>query len=160
MYEIEQLKVWTDGACFPNPGQGGWAWTTLLGDSDSGNKENTTNNYMELMAVLKAVEALHRSDRALIVISDSQYVIKGLNDWYKGWILNGWVTKSGSPVLYQELWEEILSYANAYPIFFRWVKSRSGDPGNIEADRLAVLASGASPDLINSFNKLYLVRNK
>lgn len=139
---MQMKKVWIDGACFPNPGAGGWAWTTLDGEEDRGGLNPATNQIMELTAAIKAIEYLGPKHGSLLIISDSQYVIKGATEWMQGWIRNSWRTSKGDPVANQSLWHQIDSLQKIYEIKYQWVKGHSGDPGNEEADRLATLGSG------------------
>ncbi len=134
----KQTIVYTDGACFPNPGRGGWAWTTTNGESDSGSLPHTTNNVMELMGPLQALKTLRRP---LLIISDSQYFVKGITEW-----IDNWVKKNFKNVKNPDLWKElyILRAGNS----FQWVRGHCGNPGNEEADRLATLACGASQQTI------------
>lgn len=141
---MNELKVWVDGACFPNPGKGGWGWTTMKGEFDSGCINPATNNVMELTAPIKAIEALYQPERKLIVISDSQYMVKGITEWIYGWLGSNW--KNGT-VKNQELWEELYSITSGRWITFKWVKGHSGDPGNTEADRLASAAIGVNSNI-------------
>jgi ribonuclease HI len=147
--EHQVQRVWTDGACFPNPGRGGWAWTCLDGRQDFGGLDHTTNQVMELTAAVRAITDLWVPNKTLVVISDSQYVIKGATNWSKGWVQNGWRNSAGQPVANQPLWKNLLEVLAARPgVIFQWVKGHSGDPGNEEADRLATHGSGADKALI------------
>lgn len=145
---MKVLKVWTDGACFPNPGSGGWGWTTLAGESGSGSAHPTTNQIMELTATIKAIETLANTGAALLIISDSMYVIKGATIWSQTWVKNGWKNSKNQPVANRELWERLLALLKKSVVKFQWVKGHSGDLGNDEADRLATIASGATPEII------------
>lgn len=152
------LRVYVDGACFPNPGQGGWAWTTLQGQYDSGHEAFTTNNRMELIAPIQAIKSLYEHDQPLLILSDSLYVIKGITEWIEGWIKKGWirkVKKKEQPVKNQELWQELYELTQGRSIFFEWVRGHSGDPGNEKADRLSVLASKADPYLIKKCQNIW-----
>jgi ribonuclease HI len=136
-------EVYCDGACLPNPGRGGWAWTTMQGESNSGHVPQTTNNLMELRSVIEAIKALYRPDRPLLIISDSQYVVKGITTWITDWIKKDW-----KDVKNVEVWKELYSLTQGRDISFKWVPGHSGNAGNEEADRLSVLASHAPPHLI------------
>jgi ribonuclease HI len=140
--------IWTDGATFPNPGRGGWAWTDLNGKERSGCEERTTNQRMELMAVIDAIERNWETGKALLIKSDSQYVINGATVWWKNWVKNDWRNSKGFPVANKELWVRLLDAMRGKVIKFEWVRGHSGDPGNERADELATEASGADPDLI------------
>lgn len=131
--------VYTDGACKGNPGRGGWGWyVPALDKRDSGGSPNTTNNRMELTAVLEAMKSL--SDE-LEIYSDSKYIVDCFNkNWWKKWLANGWKTANKDPVKNQDLWEPIIELFENRSIKFVWVKGHSDDPGNEEADRLAVEA--------------------
>lgn len=131
------LRVYTDGACSGNPGPGGWAWASSPQHFGSGGDFETTNNKMELTAVL---EALRANPGPLVLVMDSTYVKDGLESWSKGWIRNGWRTKAGQPVKNREIWEPLvaLAAARAHEITFEWVKGHSGDPMNDLVDLLAV----------------------
>lgn len=144
----EKITVWTDGACFPNPGRGGWGWTTLKGEQGYGGLLKTTNQVMELTAVREALTALYQPERRIIVITDSMYTINSLTLWCKTWVMNGWRNSAGKPVKNRELIQGLLQFLQGKDIIFQWVKGHAGDPGNEEADRLATLGSGASPALI------------
>ena len=134
------LEVWTDGACSGNPGPGGWAWATRDGRQASGGESATTNQRMEIRAVLEAVTVL---DGPLVVVSDSTYVVNCFRDsWWRGWLARGWTNSAKRPVANQDLWEPLITvYRNRNDIAFRWVKGHSGDTMNDLVDRLAVEAS-------------------
>jgi ribonuclease HI len=131
------LEVWTDGACSGNPGPGGWAWATRDGRQDSGGEARTTNQRMEIRAALEAVRAL---PGALVVVSDSTYVVNCFRDgWWKGWIARGWLTSAKKPVVSRDLWEPLVTLVNERgDVSFRWVKGHSGDEMNDLVDALAV----------------------
>lgn len=134
---VERLRVYTDGACSGNPGPGGWAWASSPAHHDSGGDAATTNNKMELLAVLKAIEA---NPGPLTVVMDSTYVKDGLQKWSINWARNGWLTKAKEPVKNRELWEPLcaLRDARAGELEFEWVKGHSGDAMNDLVDELAV----------------------
>jgi ribonuclease HI len=134
------VKVYTDGACSGNPGPGGWAWAVDGGESNSGFEADTTNQRMELNAVLEAVKTLAGP---LDIFSDSSYVVKCFNDkWYKGWIKRGWINSQRKPVANRDLWEPLIyMYLDrAEEISFNWVKGHSGDRMNDHVDAMAVAA--------------------
>ena len=137
------LEVWTDGACSGNPGPGGWAWATRDGRQGSGGAARTTNQRMEIQAALEAVRAL---DGALVVVSDSTYVVNCFRDgWWKGWLARGWTTSAKKPVANQDLWEPLVELVrDRGDVTFRWVKGHSGDTMNDLVDQLAVAASRAA----------------
>jgi ribonuclease HI len=131
--------VYTDGACSGNPGPGGWAWLVPDGAFAAGFDPATTNQRMELTAVLEAVRAL---DGPLEIISDSTYVVNCFRDrWWEGWLRRGWINSQRKPVANRDLWEPIVSIYQERDLSFRWVKGHSGDPWNDLADRLAVEAA-------------------
>jgi ribonuclease HI len=133
--------VYTDGACLGNPGPGGWAWARPGGAYASGAEAQSTNQRMEIMAALEAVRAI---PGALIVVSDSTYVVNCYNDrWYEGWERKGWINSSRKPVANQDLWKPLvqLFHARGSELTFRWVKGHSGDAMNDLVDRLAVEAA-------------------
>ena len=132
--------MWTDGACSGNPGPGGWAWATKDGRQDSGGSPQTTNQRMEIQAVLEAVRAL---DGPLVVVSDSTYVVNCFRDrWWQGWLARGWLTSAKKPVANRDLWEPLVTEVrDRGDVTFRWVKGHSGDPMNDLVDLLAVAAA-------------------
>jgi len=132
------MKVYTDGACSGNPGPGGWAWAIEDGESGSGGEKDTTNQRMELRAVLEAVKKL---DGYIAIYSDSTYVVKCFNDgWYKGWLKRGWKNSQNKPVANQDLWRDLIEIYldRSEELEFNWVKGHSGDPMNDLVDQMAV----------------------
>jgi ribonuclease HI len=133
------MEAYTDGACSGNPGPGGWG-VLLLGDDGrhelKGGEAATTNNRMELMAAIMALEALPKG-AALKITTDSQYVKNGIESWMAGWKRNGWKTASKKPVKNQDLWERLDEAAGSRSVRWAWVKGHAGHEGNEEADRLA-----------------------
>jgi ribonuclease HI len=132
------VKVFTDGACSGNPGPGGWAWVTSDGRHQAGGEAETTNQRMELTAVLRAVEAM---EGRLDIHSDSTYVVNCFNDrWYEGWLRRGWMNTQRKPVANRDLWEPLIEryLARRDEITFTWVKGHAGNPLNEVADSLAV----------------------
>ena len=130
--------VYTDGACSGNPGPGGWAWAVPDGRYASGAEARTTNQRMELMAVLDAVRHL---DGAIHVMSDSTYVVNCFRDrWWEGWIARDWKNSQKKPVANRDLWEPLVEIVRSRRITFQWVKGHSGDRWNDVVDRLAVEA--------------------
>ena len=137
----ERTVVYTDGSCSGNPGPGGWAWVIPGGRYRSGSEPHTTNQRMELAAVLDAVRTI---DGSLEVISDSTYVVNCFRQgWWKGWLSRGWVNSKRRPVANRDLWEPLVEAYRARPITFRWVKGHAGNEWNDLADRLAARASAA-----------------
>ena len=139
----EPTIVYTDGACLGNPGPGGWAWAVPGGDWACGPDPATTNQRMELQAVLQALREL---DGPVEVVSDSTYVVHCFRDrWYDGWKRRGWRNSNKKPVANRDLWEPLIELflSRADEISFRWVKGHSGDEWNEIVDQLAV---GAATD--------------
>ena len=133
--------MYTDGACKGNPGPGGWGVWLKSGDHERelfGGELNTTNNRMELKAVIEGLSALKKPCNVALYL-DSQYVRKGITEWIKGWKAKGWKTASKQPVKNAELWKELdaLVEDSGHTIEWRWVKGNSGDVGNERADMLA-----------------------
>ena len=140
MNESEDVvEIYSDGACKGNPGVGGWGALLRSGDRVrelSGGELATTNNRMELMAVIRALEALKRPCRVR-VHTDSQYVQLGISRWIHGWKKNGWRTADKKPVKNADLWRELDELAQKHDMEWVWVKGHAGDPGNERADELA-----------------------
>jgi ribonuclease HI len=135
----EPTIVYTDGACSGNPGPGGWAWAVPGGPFASGAAERTTNQRMELQAVLDAVTSL---EGPLHVMSDSTYVVNCFRDrWWEAWLQRGWVNSQKKPVANRDLWEPLVDRVRRRRITFQWVKGHSGDRWNDLVDRLAVEAA-------------------
>ena len=137
--QLKYVEIFTDGACKGNPGVGGWGSVLVYKDSVkeiSGNTKNTTNNIMELTAVIKALESLKEQCHVELT-TDSNYVKDGITDWIKTWKLNGWKTANKKAVKNQELWKKLEAISEKHIIEWRWVKGHSGHPGNEHADKLA-----------------------
>jgi len=133
------VVIYTDGACKGNPGPGGWGVYLKSGDNEKelcGGAGNTTNNRMELMAVIEALNALKRSC-TVIVYTDSNYVRQGITTWIHGWKVKGWKTADKKPVKNEDLWRALDEAAKRNKVDWRWVKGHNGDPGNERADALA-----------------------
>ncbi|MBU4214912.1 MAG: ribonuclease HI [Actinobacteria bacterium] len=133
------VEIWTDGACKGNPGPGGWGALLRFGDAEKelfGGEPLTTNNRMELMAVIQALRALTRPCRVVAHV-DSRYVMNGVTSWIAGWKRNGWRTAAKKPVLNQDLWRELDAELAQHEVTWEWVKGHAGDPGNERADTLA-----------------------
>ena len=136
-----KLENWTDGACKQNPGVGGWGALLVWGEHRLeiyGGERLTTNNQMELTAVISALSALKRPC-PIILHTDSSYVKNGITQWVHGWKRNGWRTADKKPVKNVELWQRLDALASRFEIEWRWVKGHNGDPGNEKADELANL---------------------
>jgi ribonuclease HI len=138
---LNEVVIYTDGACKGNPGPGGWGAWLKSGSTEKdlfGGELDTTNNRMELTAVIEGLAALKRPCKVLLYL-DSQYVRKGITEWIRGWKAKGWMTASKQPVKNVELWQRLdkLVSEGGHQIEWRWVKGHSGDPGNERADMLA-----------------------
>jgi ribonuclease HI len=133
------VEIYTDGACRGNPGAGGWAALLTFEGREkelSGAEVMTTNNRMELTAVIRALEALTRPVQVRL-FTDSEYVRRGITEWLANWKARGWRTADRKPVKNQDLWERLEEVATGHDIDWRWVKGHSGVPGNERVDRLA-----------------------
>ncbi len=135
------VDIFTDGACFGNPGPGGWAAILRHRETGaekkiSGAEASTTNNRMEMMAVIRALEQLKKPCRVRIV-SDSQYVVKGLREWLDGWQRRHWKSSSGSPVKNKDLWERLASLKATHALEPVWIEGHAGHRENEECDRMA-----------------------
>ncbi len=138
---MTEVQIYTDGACKGNPGPGGWGAWLKSGATEKelfGGELNTTNNRMELTAVIEGLAALKRPCKVVLYL-DSQYVRQGITEWIKGWKAKGWITSAKQPVKNAELWRQLdaLVEKSGHQIEWRWVKGHSGDPGNERADMLA-----------------------
>jgi len=135
----EMIDIYTDGACRGNPGPGGWGALLMFNGrvrEISGAESATTNNRMELLAVINALRALKRSVRARIY-TDSQYVRLGITEWMPGWKARGWRTADRKPVKNQDLWQQLDELVVGHELEWHWVKGHSGVPGNERCDQLA-----------------------
>jgi ribonuclease HI len=133
------VEIYTDGACRGNPGPGGWAATLSFGEHEreiSGAEANTTNNRMELTAVIRALEALKRPVQGHIY-TDSQYVRQGVLEWLAQWKARGWKTADRKPVKNQDLWQALDALQAQHKLEWHWVKGHSGNAGNERVDQLA-----------------------
>lgn len=134
------IEIYTDGACSGNPGPGGWGAVLRWNGHEkelSGGEQDTTNNRMEMMAVIKALEAITKKSATIEVHTDSKYVMQGVNEWLEGWKAKGWRTAGKKPVKNKDLWERIDSLINQHNVTFFWVKGHAGHPENERADALA-----------------------
>ena len=141
----EPVQIWTDGACLGNPGPGGWGALLRWNGSErelSGSEPDTTNNRMELMAAIQALEALKRPC-AVTLTTESQYVRKGITEWLSNWKRNGWKTASRKPVKNDDLWRRLDLAVARHQVSWAWVKGHSGHPENERADALASAAARA-----------------
>jgi ribonuclease HI len=143
----KRVSIWTDGACSGNPGPGGWGAILRFGDREkelSGGEPLTTNNRMELMAAIMALEALTRPC-AVDLYTDSQYLRGGVTSWIKGWKARGWKTADRKPVKNVELWQRLEAAEERHDVAWHWVRGHSGDEMNERADALA--RAGLAPFL-------------
>jgi len=137
--EVEEVDIYTDGACSGNPGPGGWGALLRAGLQEKelcGGEASTTNNRMELTAVIRALEVLKRPV-SVRVHTDSQYVQKGISEWIHNWKRRGWKTADRQPVKNVDLWQELDALAAKHSIEWRWVKGHAGHVDNERADELA-----------------------
>ena len=138
---MKQVEIFTDGACSGNPGPGGWGAVLCYGSAEkelSGGAADTTNNRMELSAVIAALSALKEPCKVTLT-SDSKYVIDAVTKgWAKKWQANGWVKSDKKPALNADLWEKLLTLLEKHDVRFVWVKGHAGHPENERCDRLAV----------------------
>jgi len=146
MVELPNVEIFTDGACTGNPGPGGWGALIRMGMREklvSGGDPLTTNNRMELMAAIKALEALTKPCRVTLS-TDSNYVRDGIMKWIHGWQRNGWRTADRKPVKNAELWQALLAASKLHEVEWRWVKGHSGHSENDRVDELACAAAEAA----------------
>jgi ribonuclease HI len=139
----QPVQIWTDGACLGNPGPGGWGALLRWNGHErelSGGEAETTNNRMELMAAIRALESLKRPCRVLLT-TDSQYVRKGITEWMGNWKKNGWKTSAKKPVKNAELWRRLDEARERHDVQWDWIKGHSGHPENDRADELASAAA-------------------
>lgn len=133
------ITIYTDGACSGNPGPGGWGAILISGEHRKelfGGERETTNNKMELIAAIEALDALKRSSN-VVLHTDSTYVKDGITKWIHGWRRNGWRTAAKKPVKNSELWQRLDEASKRHDIDWRWVKGHAGHPENERADELA-----------------------
>ena len=133
------IKIYTDGSCLENPGNGGWAAIIIDDEKKTqikGSKKNTTNNQMELLAPIEALKKIPKASKVQI-FTDSKYVKSGITEWIHNWKKNGWKTADKQPVKNKELWEELDFLANKFEISWNWVKAHSTDQLNNEVDLIA-----------------------
>jgi ribonuclease HI len=138
---MDKVEIFTDGACKGNPGVGGWGALMVAGDAKKelfGGELNTTNNRMELTAVIESLKALKRPCE-VILHTDSQYVQKGISEWIHGWKARGWKTSTKEPVKNADLWQALDAAQAVHSVDWRWVRGHNGHPGNERADQLANL---------------------
>ena len=136
---MDKVEIFTDGACKGNPGTGGWGVLFVAGGHEKelfGGELNTTNNRMELTAVIEALNTLNRPCK-VVLHTDSQYVLKGITEWIEGWKARGWKTAAKAPVKNVDLWQALDAAQAKHQIQWRWVRGHSGHDGNERADMLA-----------------------
>lgn len=136
---MKTVVIYTDGACLGNPGPGGWGALLIYGNTEkeiSGNEAHTTNNRMELMAAIAALQQL-KTPCSITLYTDSTYVMKGMSEWIKGWIAKGWKTADKKPVKNADLWQKLLDAASQHKVQWKWVKAHNGHPENERVDMLA-----------------------
>ncbi len=141
---MAELFAYTDGACSGNPGPGGWGVLLIAREGDavlkerelSGGEPDTTNNRMELMAAIQALESLSRPSD-IVVVTDSAYVKNGVTEWIHGWKRNGWKTSTKKPVKNVELWQQLDAAQARHSVEWRWIKGHAGHAENERADELA-----------------------
>ena len=136
---MKHVSIHTDGSCLGNPGPGGWAALLRYGEKERelvGGEAQTTNNRMELMAAIAALEVLTEGCEVTLHI-DSQYVRQGITEWMPGWVRRGWKTAGGDPVKNRDLWERLHAATGRHTIEWKWVKGHNGDPDNERVDVLA-----------------------
>ncbi len=140
---MTEIVIYTDGACSGNPGPGGWGAVLRWNGTEKelhGGDPQTTNNRMELMAAIQALEALNRPAKVNLH-TDSKYVLDGITKWIKGWQRNGWLTSARQPVKNADLWRRLTEAMKGHDITWSWVKGHAGDAGNERADALARLGA-------------------
>ena len=137
------IKIYTDGSCLKNPGNGGWAAIIFINNEKiviSGNKKNTTNNQMELLAAIEALKKIPERQK-IQIYTDSRYVKQGITEWIEKWIQNNWKTSSKQKVKNVELWKELNKISKKHKIEWLWIKAHAGDAFNEEVDVLAKKAA-------------------
>ena len=145
MTQNEQVQMFTDGACRGNPGPGGWGVVLRYGDNERqlfGGDRETTNNRMELLAVIEGLSVLKRPCE-ISITSDSTYVLKGIQEWLQNWKKRGWKTASKKPVANQDLWQRLDAAVARHTVRWHWVKGHAGNPLNERCDILARSAAEA-----------------
>ncbi len=136
---MPHVEIFTDGACRGNPGPGGWAALLRWGEREKliqGAQAKTTNNRMELLAAIEGLGALQKNSE-VVLTTDSQYVLKGITEWIKGWKRNGWKNAKKEPVLNQDLWQQLDQLCQNHQVEWRWVKGHSGHAENETVDQAA-----------------------
>lgn len=137
---MKKVKIYADGSCIGNPGPGGFAAIITDGEKKlvvKGNEKSTTNNRMELMAVIKALQSLKKDRYEVDLYTDSSYVVNGLKFWLEKWIKNNWKTSSGKPVENKDLWETLHGLIKIHKVNPFWIKGHAGHPENEYCDKIA-----------------------
>jgi len=135
---LPEIVIYTDGACDPNPGRGGWAALIITANRKmeiSGREDESTNNRMELTAAIRALRSL-KEPSSVTIYTDSQYLQKGIGEWLSGWIRKDWRTTSGK-VANRDLWEELIAAEKPHTVRWEWLRGHDGDPNNQRVDLLA-----------------------
>ena len=151
---MTECVIYTDGACSGNPGPGGWGAVLRWNDTEKemhGGDPLTTNNRMELMAAIQALEALQRPAK-VDLYTDSKYLLDGITKWIKGWQRNGWLTSAKKPVKNDDLWRRLSEAMSRHEVTWLWVKGHAGDPGNERADALARRGIEEAVTMVRSVN--------
>jgi len=149
---MTEVVIHTDGACSGNPGPGGWGVVLQCQDKEKemyGGDSRTTNNRMELMAAIQALEALQRPAKVSLY-TDSTYLLNGITKWIQGWQRNGWLTSAKKPVKNEDLWRRLVAAMSRHEVTWLWVKGHAGDPGNERADALARRGIEEAGDVVRS----------
>jgi ribonuclease HI len=136
---MKQVDIFTDGACKRNPGPGGWAALLRTGTREKelvGGEPHTTNNRMEMTAILEGLKAL-KAPCAVTIHTDSRYVIDGMTQWIFGWQKRGWINSAKKPVINEDLWRALIEAARPHKVVWQWVKGHAGHPENERVDALA-----------------------
>ncbi len=149
---MTEVVIYTDGACSGNPGRGGWGavlrWNGTQRELHGG-EPLTTNNRMELMAAIQALETLTRPSR-VVMYTDSKYVLDGITKWIAGWQRNGWRTSARQPVKNEDLWRRLVAALDGHEVSWQWVKGHAGEEGNERADELARLGAEEARSAVRS----------
>jgi ribonuclease HI len=135
----DAVEIFCDGACSGNPGPGGWGTILRCGGSEkelSGGENATTNNRMELTAAIEGLSALKRPC-SVVITTDSQYLVKGMTEWMKGWLKRGWINSKREPVVNRDLWERLNELVKIHTVEWRWVRGHDGHAENERCDELA-----------------------
>ena len=136
---MKEIVLYTDGACSCNPGPGGWGAILIYADNERelcGGEKETTNNRMEMMAVIEGLRAL-KTPCQVKIVTDSKYVLQGMTEWKFNWIKRGWKTADNKPVKNVDLWQALVEQEKLHKLSWQWVKGHNGDPMNERADALA-----------------------